>query len=118
MNEKTESSPPERAPDASSCIVFSTCPNEDEAVRLAQALVDERLCACVNVLPGVRSIYRWQTAVEDAQEHLLLIKTGLERLPALERRIAELHTYDTPEVIAVPIIFGSRKYLDWLVSQL
>ncbi|MBV8831804.1 MAG: divalent-cation tolerance protein CutA [Acidobacteriaceae bacterium] len=118
MTEKTVLSSAESLLEGSACVVFSTCPNEEEALRLARALVDERLCACVNVLPGVRSIYRWQGAVEDAHEHLLLIKTSRERLLALERRMSELHSYDTPEVIAVPIAFGSRKYLDWLENQL
>ncbi len=99
-------------------LVFSSSASEEEALRLGRALVEERLCACVNVLPRMHSIYRWQDKIEEAGEYLLLIKTNSERLPLLQDRIAELHSYDTPEVIAVPITKGSQKYLAWLNTQL
>ncbi len=94
--------------------MFCTCPDEGSAVRIARALVEERLAACVNVLPGLRSIYRWQGAVEEAQEHLLLIKTSAPRLPALERAVRERHPYELPELVAVPITGGLAAYLDWV----
>lgn len=98
-------------------IVFCTCSHEAEADALARSLVEERLAACVNILPGLTSVYRWQGEVERASEHLLLVKTTRERLPALEHRIRELHSYETPEIIAVPVTEGSEKYLAWLREQ-
>jgi periplasmic divalent cation tolerance protein len=100
-----------------SLIVFCTCESEDEALRIAEALVNGRLAACVNVLPGVHSIYRWKGEVERAREVLLLIKTTVERFPALRDRVGELHTYETPEIIALPVAGGSEKYLSWLEEQ-
>ncbi len=99
-------------------IVFCTCREQNEATRIANALVEERLAACVNILPAVQSIYRWQGAVERASELLLLIKTTPAQFNALRDRIGELHSYDTPEVIAVPIVNSSEKYLAWLREQL
>ena len=99
-------------------VVLCTCANEQQAAALAHALVDEHLAACVNVLPAVQSIYRWQGAIEAAQEHLLLVKTTRERFTALKDRITQLHAYDTPEIIALPIVDGSEKYLAWLRGQL
>jgi periplasmic divalent cation tolerance protein len=98
-------------------LVFCTCPDQASASRVAQTLVSERLAACVNVLPSVTSVYRWHEAVETATEHLLLIKTAEAAFSALRDRITELHSYDTPEIIAVPITAGSEKYLSWLVAQ-
>ena len=98
-------------------VLYSTCGNEDEALRIARALVDERLAACVNVLPAVRSIYRWLDKVEEAGEVLLIIKSTQARMERLRNRIAELHSYDVPEIIALPIVAGSEKYLAWLREQ-
>jgi len=95
-------------------LVLCTCPDEASAGRIARALVEGRLAACVNVLPGLRSVYRWQGAVEEAQEHLLLIKTCAARLPDLERAVRELHPYELPELVAVPITGGLAAYLDWV----
>ena len=100
------------------CLVLSTCGSEKEALKLAETLVAERLCACVNIVPGLQSIYRWGGQVERSGEHLLLIKTSSELLSVLETRMAELHSYDTPEIIAVPINAGSEKYLRWLAASL
>jgi periplasmic divalent cation tolerance protein len=95
-------------------IVFSTCATRDEAERIAKAIVEERLAACVQLLPPIRSVYRWQGAVEESEEILLLIKTtGASFLP-LKDRIEELHSYDTPEIMAVPVVAGAQKYLTWL----
>lgn len=98
-------------------VVLCTCQSDEEAFRIAETLVDQRLAACVNVLPPIGSIYRWQGSVERAQETLVLIKTTQARFPALRQRIMELHSYDTPEIIALAVIEGSEKYLGWLREQ-
>lgn len=99
-------------PDA--IIVFSTCANHEEAQRIAQAVVEERLAACVQLLLPIESIYRWEGAIERSQEILVLFKTTLAEFPALEKRITELHSYETPEIIAVHVVAGAEKYLKWL----
>jgi len=101
----------------SSIVVLCTCSNEPEGRRIAEALVEARLAACVNLLGGIQSIYRWQGEIETAREVLLLIKSTAERLDELQARITELHSYDTPEVIALPITGGSAKYLDWIAQE-
>lgn len=105
------------APIISYILVFCACENPPQAIQIAEALVNARLAACVNILPSVHSIYRWQGKLETAEEVLLLIKTTGEHFPSLEDRIRELHTYDTPEIVAVPITAGSEKYLSWLREQ-
>jgi periplasmic divalent cation tolerance protein len=97
--------------------VLCTCANEDDAMRIADTIVQERLAACVNILPGVRSIYRWEGHVESEQEILLIVKTTQESFPALRDRIVALHSYETPEVIALPVVDGFEKYLTWLRAQ-
>ncbi len=96
-------------------IVLCTCPDE-AAGTLAHALVSERLAACVNRLPQVSSVYRWQDAVEEAQEALLLIKTASAVYPRLEARIRQLHPYELPEVVAVRIDKGLPDYLRWVLE--
>jgi periplasmic divalent cation tolerance protein len=98
-------------------VVFCTCPDADTAMRIADALVGERLAACVNVLPGVRSVYRWRGTVERADEVMLVIKTRAERLPALSARIQSLHPHQLPEVLAVAGIDGLPAYLQWIVAE-
>jgi periplasmic divalent cation tolerance protein len=95
-------------------IVFVTAPNKDEAARIATSLVSESVAACVNVVGGVESIYRWEGKVTRDSEALLIIKTTDERYAELERRVIELHTYTTPEIIAYRIERGSEAYLKWL----
>jgi len=95
-------------------IAFCTCPDVEVAESLADDLVEAGLAACVNILPGVRSIYRWQGAVERGEEALMMIKTTGARLTALVARIRELHPYDVPEVICHPITAGHDHYLDWV----
>ena len=97
--------------------VCVTVASDDEGARIARALVEERLAACVNQLPGVRSIYRWQGRVEEAREELVIIKTRRDLLPAIAKRVRELHSYDLPEFIALPILDGSAEYLEWLNDQ-
>lgn len=95
-------------------LALTTCPDSATAARIAEALVSERLAACVNELPGLTSVYRWQERLHRDAEILLLIKTTPERLPALESRLKELHPYEVPELIALPICGGSTTYLDWV----
>ena len=97
------------------CVVLVTCANDREARRIARAVVEERLAACVNVLPGtVTSVYRWKGKVESAKEQLLIIKTSRKRLAKLQAAVERLHSYDVPEFIALPVLEGSRAYLAWL----
>ena len=95
-------------------VVFMTAPDADGAARMAGILVDEGLVACVNILPGLRSIYRWEGKLCDEAEVLCLMKTRLDRFPALRERIATLHPYQVPEIIALPLAAGSAPYLDWI----
>lgn len=95
-------------------IVFLTCANRDEAEQIARAVVEERLAACVQLLPQIRSIYRWQGAVEEADEILVLCKTTAARFDELAARIAAMHSYDTPEIVGIPVSMGAEKYLGWL----
>jgi len=99
-------------------VVLSTCDSDEHASTLARHLVDKRLAACVNILPGVRSIYRWQDKTEEASEFLLVIKTSRERFTALRAEIEKVHTYEVPEVVALPIVDGSEAYLGWLDREL
>jgi periplasmic divalent cation tolerance protein len=95
-------------------IVLITAPSAEEAARIAEPLVSERLAACVNIVGGVTSIYRWQGEVTRDNETLMIVKTTDERYDELERRVKELHSYTTPEVIAIKIERGSPDYLHWL----
>ena len=95
-------------------IVFTTLGGDADATVLARTLVDERLAACVNVLPAMASIYRWKGAVEQDREQLLLIKTTSARLERLQTRLRELHPYEVPEFLVVPAVGGSDAYLDWV----
>jgi len=98
-------------------VVLCTCPDEAVARQLAHRLVDERLAACVNRVPGLVSTYAWEGAVQEDREVLLIIKTLENTLVALEQRLRELHPYDVPEVIALPIAGGSERYLSWLAES-
>lgn len=98
-------------------VVYVTAGSAEEADQLAQTLVGEKLAACVNRIPSVRSVYRWQGAVEQSDEELLIIKTRKDLFSALEKRVRSLHSYSVPEIIALPIIAGSAAYLNWLRDQ-
>ena len=98
-------------------VALVTAGSDEEAARIARALVEERLAACVNIIPGVRSIYRWQGKVEDDREVLMVIKTNAESLDKLEERVRALHSYEVPEIIALRIDRGSEPYLDWLAGS-
>jgi periplasmic divalent cation tolerance protein len=97
-------------------VVLVTTNSQEEATELARKLVTERLAACVSLYPS-RSVYRWQGELEESAEWQLLIKTQLRQFPRLAARIRELHSYDVPEIIALPIVAGSQPYLDWLGEQ-
>jgi periplasmic divalent cation tolerance protein len=101
-------------------IALSTCGSAEDAARLAQELVSRRLAACVNIVPGVRSFYWWENSVQDDSEFLLVIKTRVEALPQLQAALLELHSYDVPEFVVLPIVDGASAYLRWIdanVSQ-
>ncbi len=98
-------------------VVLTTCPDEESARRIAAALVEERLAACVNVVPGIASVFRWEGAVETAGEFLLLVKTRVERLETLAARLTELHPYDVPELLALQVDRGSPEYVRWVVEE-
>lgn len=98
-------------------VVLVTAPTSDEAARLARALVEERLAACGNVLPGMRSIYRWEGKVQEEGEALLLLKTTRARFPALRERLLALHPYEVPEVLALPVQAGAERYLAWVGAE-
>lgn len=98
-------------------LVFCTCPDTASARRIADAVVGERLAACVNLIPGLVSVYRWQGQIEQADEILLLIKTTQDRLPALTARLTELHPHELPEVLAVEADAGLPAYLEWVAAQ-
>jgi periplasmic divalent cation tolerance protein len=95
-------------------LSLCTCPDMDTAHALAERLLTERLAACINILPGLVSVYQWQDKLETDQEVLLLIKTTGQRIAALTARILALHPYDLPEVISHPITAGHPHYLDWV----
>jgi periplasmic divalent cation tolerance protein len=95
-------------------IVMTTVANAEEAARLGRTLVEERLAACATILPRAHSIYRWQGKIESSDETLLLLKTANERLTALEARLKELHSYETPEFLVLGVEAGSQSYLNWM----
>jgi periplasmic divalent cation tolerance protein len=99
-------------------VVLSTCSSAEEAERLARMLVDRRLAACVSVVPGVQSYYRWQGAIESAAEWLLLAKSSRDLFPALSAALEQAHSYELPEVLALPVVEGAANYLNWLASNL
>ena len=100
--------------DSEYVIVFVTAPTGDDGRKIARALVREKLAACVNILPGIRSIYTWEGEVCEDDEVLLIIKTRTEIFGALSAVVKEVHPYDVPEVIAVPLTAGAADYLNWI----
>ena len=97
-------------------VVFMTAANGEEATRLADMLVGAHLAACVQILPEMESVYRWQGKIERQAEVLLIAKTTIAKFDDLEREVRALHSYETPEIVAVPIVTGSAPYLEWLVK--
>jgi len=94
--------------------VLMTAPNEEEAAKIANTLVAEKLCACVNIIPRIRSIYRWEGKIWDEQEVMMVAKTESSLAPAIVSRVKALHSYDVPEIICLPIDTGSGDYLNWI----
>ncbi len=105
-------------PTTSARIAITTVVSAEEANRIGRTLVEERLAACATLLPPVHSIYRWHDKIESSNETMLLIKTSLDQVPALETRLRELHSYQTPEFLVIPVESGSRAYLDWLQASI
>jgi len=99
-------------------VVLSTCATEEEAAKLSRMLVEARVAACVTMVPGARSVYRWQGAIESAPECLLIIKSSRQLFEALRKALEEAHAYDVPEVLAVPVVEGAANYINWLEAQL
>lgn len=95
-------------------VVLSTLPADGDAPRIARTLVEERLAACVNILPAMTSVYRWEEGVEQESEHQLVIKTARAQVPALWERLRDLHPYDVPEFVVLPIVDGNDAYLKWI----
>jgi periplasmic divalent cation tolerance protein len=98
-------------------IILTTAGSQEEADRIAHALVERRLAACVNIVPRIESVYRWQGKVETAQEWLLLIKTQAELFERLRDALKELHSYDLPECVMLEVTAGSQEYLDWIAKN-
>jgi periplasmic divalent cation tolerance protein len=96
--------------------VFITAANGEEAARLAEMLVEKRLAACVQILPEMESVYRWQGKIERQKEVLVIAKTTKSKFEELEREVRATHSYETPEIVALPIVAGSGPYLQWLFS--
>lgn len=105
-------------PGEGAIIVFMTAANGEEATRLAELLVGAHLAACVQILPEMESVYRWQGQVERQSEILLLAKTTTDKFAELEREVRALHSYETPEIVAIQIVAGSTPYLEWLDASL
>ena len=99
-------------------VILSTCASEAEAAKVARSLIDARLAACVNVLPEIRSYYRWQGKVETGREVMLVIKSSRDRFAGVRAAIEEAHSYEVPEIIALPIMEGSPAYLSWMDENL
>jgi periplasmic divalent cation tolerance protein len=98
-------------------VILVTCGSEEEAVKVGRALVERKLAACVNIVPGVRSIYRWEGKVHDDREHLLIVKTSLARWKEIAEAVRELHSYACPETIALPVSEGAGRYLAWVEEE-
>jgi periplasmic divalent cation tolerance protein len=99
-------------------IVLTTCDSEERAAELARHLVEQRVAACVNILPQARSIYQWKSKIEDSAEWLLVIKSRRDLFAALRTQIEKLHTYEVPEILALPVVAGSDAYLGWIDREL
>ena len=98
-------------------IVMVTVGNGEEALAIARTLVEEKLVACVNMVPRIRSIYRWKGEICDEEEQLLIMKTRSELYPALQSRIRQIHSYEVPEIITFPVTDGLSEYLNWVVDS-
>ncbi len=98
-------------------IVLTTCADAEQSQAVARALVEERLAACVNIIPQVQSVYLWRGSLQSDAEYLLVIKSRADKFAAIETRIKALHSYEVPEIIAVPVTQGSAEYLAWIAAS-
>lgn len=98
-------------------VVLATCGSAEEARKIARALVESRLAACVNILAGIESVYRWKGAVEEASECLLIVKSTRGLFDRLQAAIREVHSYELPEIVALPIVDGFEPYLSWIAAS-
>jgi len=96
------------------CIIFCTASSEAEGERIAAALVEKKLAACCNIIPDIKSVYRWKGQVESAEEVLLVIKSTSELFSQIKKYIIDLHSYDVPEILAIPVVDGSEEYMEWI----
>jgi periplasmic divalent cation tolerance protein len=99
-------------------VIFITSGSEEEAKRLGRVLVEEKLAACVNIIPGVESLYWWKGKIESSKEWMLVVKTQGKMVNRVVKRVKEIHSYEIPEVIALPIVEGNRDYLQWISDVL
>ncbi len=99
-------------------VVLCTCASPEEAEKIARELVSQRLAACVSIVGGVRSLYQWKGAIEDSQETLLVIKSTRDLFPRLKIELSRLHSYEVPEIIALPVVDGADPYLAWMDAEL
>lgn len=98
-------------------VILVNAASKEQAISIANALVKERLAACANIVSPIRSVYRWQGEVQDETEHLMIIKTRARLVAKVEARVKAMHSYEVPEVIALPIVAGSESYLDWIFAS-
>lgn len=98
-------------------LVYMTAENREEAEAIGRALVAERLAACVNVIDGMTSMFRWEGDVQKARETVLIAKTGMDRFPALRERVLSLHSYDCPCIVALPVVEGHARFLEWIADE-
>ena len=101
----------------SALIVYCTVPDASTATNIAQLIVSRKLAACCNIISNIRSVYRWEGKIEEATEHLLIIKTTSKHYEQLEKEIKMIHPYSVPEIISTPVGFASRAYLDWIIEN-
>ena len=99
-------------------VVLITCGSREEAEKISKILVEEKLAACVNILSGVKSYFWWKGKVDEADEYLLIIKTSVEKIEKLFRKVKELHSYSVPEIISLPILEGNTEYLKWIEESI
>jgi periplasmic divalent cation tolerance protein len=99
-------------------LVLSNCGSEEEARRVARALVEARVAACVNIVPGIQSVYHWQGAIQEDSEWMLVIKSTRPMFESLAAELRKIHSYQVPEVLAIPVIAGDQNYLDWMDREI
>ncbi|HID47587.1 MAG TPA: divalent-cation tolerance protein CutA [Methanothermococcus okinawensis] len=99
-------------------VVFITVPNVEVGEKIGHTLIKEKLAVCINITSEVKSIYFWKGNIEEDREHLLVVKTRRDRFESLEKKIKEIHPYEVPEIIALPVILGSKDYLNWIEETL